>query len=536
MRWVLLLAAVGKLAAQGCGFTLTPAFFDGSNGSSTIPASGGTFTVTISDTVPSCPWAASTNTPWVTINQKSGQGNTSFSFTVAPNTTNSRRGTAVITFSGNWFIPVVQDGATCTLALSPPAANAVVGSSSSSFAVQTGCDWNAYSNDNWISVPPSSGTGNGTVTYAVAPNACVVGRVGSIGAGAGSIFRSSNNSPTATVTITQDGSPNNLTLSPQSASFDTTGGTGRVTVTTGTGCGWSYYIDQSWIQIIGGSGTGSGTGTDGISFKIPQNSGPARSAHIYVGSQAFTVSQAGAAAPVPQLTGVLNAGSYAAGAVAPGEVIALFGTLLGPVKGVAAQLGPSDTAFPTTLSGVQVLFDGKYPAIPYYVSATQINAIAPYEIAGQATTQITVSYQGATTAQFQAQVQPAAPGILTVDLNGSGQGAILNQDYSVNGVSNPAPRGSTVMIYLIGAGPTVPASADGSITAGPNKLAQQPVTVTIGGMAAQVTYAGGTPGAVAGLTQINAVVPANAPTGSSVPVTIQIGSGQAQPGVTLVVQ
>ena len=535
MRWVLLLVAVGRLAAQGCGYQLAPTGFDGANGSSTIPANGGTRTVTISGTVPSCAWAANTTASWITINPATGQGNTSFSFTVAPNTTNSRRGPAIIVFSGNWQIPVVQDAAVCTLSLSPSTGNAAVGNSSGSFSVQTGCDWNAYSNNSWITVPSSSGTGNGTVSYTVAPNACVGGRSGSIGAGAGSIYHSITNSPNATFTITQDGSPNNLTVSPSSASYDATGGLGRVNVTTGTGCGWSYYVDQSWIQIIGG-GTGSGTGSSGLSYSIPQNNGPARTAHIYLGPQVFTVSQAAVATPGPQLTGVLNAGSFSAGAIAPGEVITLFGTGLGPTSGVAAQLSPSDTVFPTTLSGVQVLFDGKYPAIPYYVSAGQINAIAPFEIAGQVTTQITVSYQGGITAAFQAQVQPGAPGILTLDFSGSGQGAILNQDYSVNGKFSAAARGSTVMIYLIGAGVTYPPSTDGSITAGQNILALQPVTVTIGGIPAQVQYAGGAPGAVAGLTQINAVVPANAPTGANVPLTIQIGSWQTQPGVTLVVQ
>ena len=111
-----------------------------------------------------------------------------------------------------------------------------------------------------------------------------------------------------------------------------------------------------------------------------------------------------------------------------------------------------------------MLFDGKYPAALTYVSATQINAIAPYEIAGETSTQIQVQYQGGTSAAFQAQVQPAAPGIFTGNFNGIGQGAILNQDYSVNGKSYPAPRGSIVMIYCSGAGLTDPAIADAAIT------------------------------------------------------------------------
>jgi uncharacterized protein (TIGR03437 family) len=349
------------------------------------------------------------------------------------------------------------------------------------------------------------------------------------------VNRSSSNYPFGTFTITQDGSNSNLTISPQTRSWDATGGSDRVTVTTGTGCSWSYYTDSSWIQVLGGA-IGSGSGPAGVSYTIPQNNGPARTGHIYVASQVYTITQAGASAPVPQLTAVVNGASYATGPIAPGEVIALGGTGMGPAKGVSAQLAATDKVFASNLSGVQVMFDGKYAAIPYYVSATQINAIVPFEITGQTSTQITVSYGGGTSAPLQAGVQSAAPGILTLQLTGTGPGAILNQDYSVNGTVEGALRGSTVMIYCIGMGQTNPASADGAVTAGPNALAIQPVTVTIDGIPAPVSYFGGAPGAVAGLTQINATVPANAHTGANIPVTVQVGSYQAQAGVTMVVQ
>jgi uncharacterized protein (TIGR03437 family) len=92
------------------------------------------------------------------------------------------------------------------------------------------------------------------------------------------------------------------------------------------------------------------------------------------------------------------------------------------------------------------------------------------------------------------------------------------------------------MIYLVGAGATNPASADGSVTAGLNTLALGPATVTIGGITVPASYAGGAPGAIAGLTQVNAVVPGNISPGSAVPVTVQFGGFQTQSGVTLVVQ
>jgi len=535
MRWVLFLAAVGKLAAQGCGISVTPAYFDGTNGSSVIAAAGGTFTVNVNSPI-NCPsWTASVSggSPWLTLNQNTGQGpNSSFSFTVAPNTANSQRpasGTAIIFLSQGWQIPVVQAAATCTLTLPAASASAAVGGVSTSFAIQTGCDWNAQSGASWITVPPStSGTGNASVPYTVAANGCVAGRSGTVTVGAGSTARLNSNNPIVTFTVNQDGSVNNLSISPQSTALDAAGGQGKVTITTGMGCQWSYFVDSTWIQIVN---NGGGAGTSGISYNIPQNNGPARTGHIIIGAQTFTISQAGAAAPVPVLTAVVNAASYASGPVAPGEVVALGGTGLGPATGVSAQLSAGATSFPTTLAGVQVFFD-KYPAIPYFVSATQINAIAPYEIAGQSTTQITVSY-GGTSAPLQAAVQPASPAILTLDFTGTGQGAILNQDYSVNGTFSPAPRGSAVMIYLIGAGATSPASADGSVTPAANALALQPVTVTIDGIPAQVPYSGGAPQAVAGLTQINAVVPSNARTGVPIPVSVQIGAWQTQAGVTM---
>jgi uncharacterized protein (TIGR03437 family) len=71
-------------------------------------------------------------------------------------------------------------------------------------------------------------------------------------------------------------------------------------------------------------------------------------------------------------------------------------------------------------------------------------------------------------------------------------------------------------------------------------VADQTVRVDIAGQPAVVSYAGACPGAVAGLVQINAIVPPTVATGSSVSITVSIGSAQAarrsQAGVTLVVK
>jgi uncharacterized protein (TIGR03437 family) len=128
-------------------------------------------------------------------------------------------------------------------------------------------------------------------------------------------------------------------------------------------------------------------------------------------------------------------------------------------------------------------------------------------VAGNATTQVTVAYQGSTSAPVTLSVQATTPAVFWSDGVGPGNGAILNQNNSLNGKANRAARGSIVQIFLTGGGVTDPASTDGWVTtqiAGVwPLLVAQPVTVTIGGVASdRITYAGGAPGAVAGLIQI----------------------------------
>jgi uncharacterized protein (TIGR03437 family) len=62
-----------------------------------------------------------------------------------------------------------------------------------------------------------------------------------------------------------------------------------------------------------------------------------------------------------------------------------------------------------------------------------------------------------------------------------------------------------------------------------------PVTVSIGGISAKVLYAGGAPGATAGLMQVNVEIPSSAATGSAVPVLLKVGDSASQSGVVIAV-
>jgi uncharacterized protein (TIGR03437 family) len=179
------------------------------------------------------------------------------------------------------------------------------------------------------------------------------------------------------------------------------------------------------------------------------------------------------------------------------------------------------------------------PAPLTYVAKGQINAIVPYEVAQAQTANVVVVYQGNASAASQIAVAAVKPGIFTSTSSGHGQGAILNQDYSVNGAANPAPRGQYVIIYGTGEGVTTPPGMDGrvSATAGtplPNVAAS--CTATIGGQPATVAYCGEAAELTSGVLQLNVLVPQSVTPGSAVPVTVTIGGVTSQAGVTLAIQ
>jgi uncharacterized protein (TIGR03437 family) len=235
--------------------------------------------------------------------------------------------------------------------------------------------------------------------------------------------------------------------------------------------------------------------------------------------------------------GVANAASYTSGAVAPGEIVSLYGTALGPAAGAGLQL-TDPLLVANALAGVHVLFDG-VPAPIVYASAGQVNAVVPYAAAGQSTTTLQVEYLGAVSAPVSLPVAAAVPGLFTANASGTGPGAILNNtDYTVNSAANPAARGDYVDIFMTGAGVTTPASVDGLLVTAPYPMVPPnvAVTVTVGGVPCNVSYAGAAPYLISGLTQINVQVPAGVTPGPSVPLVVTVGGVRAQNGVTLAVR
>ena len=226
-------------------------------------------------------------------------------------------------------------------------------------------------------------------------------------------------------------------------------------------------------------------------------------------------------APASGLTisGVRNSASGSQGAVAPGELISIYGTGLGPDTGVQFS-NPATGLINTSLGGTMVLF-GSTPAPILYASSTQVNAVVPYEVAGRSQVVMQVQFQGASISQTL-QVAGASPGIYTLDESGSGQAAAINQDGTINGSSHPAAKGSYVSIYFTGLGRTDPPGVTGSVNGLNLKYSAQPVTAAVGGKPAMVTFAGAAPTLVDGANQLNLQLAPDTPSGSQ-PVVITVG-------------
>lgn len=235
----------------------------------------------------------------------------------------------------------------------------------------------------------------------------------------------------------------------------------------------------------------------------------------------------------PQIAGVVNGASLANEAVAPGEMVSIFGVGLASPEPAGLQVTQSGVVM-KEVSGTEVSFDG-IAAPLLYASSNQLTAVVPFGLQGP-TTNVQVQYQGVTSGAMTVPVAAAVPGIFTLNGTGGGQGSILNQDGTVNGYYNPAAPGSIVTLFGTGAGQSIPPGVDGMIpTLLPLPQPILPVSVEIDGVEAQVLYAGQAAGQVEGVIQVNAVVP-NAAGSGNVPVVVQVGGATSPTTVTLTVQ
>ncbi|MBL8238663.1 MAG: IPT/TIG domain-containing protein [Bryobacterales bacterium] len=204
--------------------------------------------------------------------------------------------------------------------------------------------------------------------------------------------------------------------------------------------------------------------------------------------------------PAPAIVsgGIVSAASFAGQVISPGEIVTIFGENFEP--------------------GMKVVFDG-IPAEPFYLSAKQLSVTVPYGIVGLRELSVVVQQSpDRKSVPERIVVWPSRPGLFTANSNGKGQGAILNQDGSVNSVTNPAARGTVVVLYGTGGGTLA------------GNLLELPLKVFIDGIDCEVLYAGVAPGLIPGVVQVNVRVPELAVNGE---VVLRVGERESQEGVTV---
>jgi pseudomonalisin len=259
--------------APQCAYTLNPA-------SAQQPAAAGKYTVTVAAAA-GCLWTAVSNASWITVTGGApGSGDGQVSYALAANTGPSR--TSTLTIGGSLF-QVTQLGSNATFTLNPVSVNAGASGSIGTLSITAPAStttWAAQSDASWITISgAAAGSGNGTITYTVAPNLGTATRTGMLSV-AGLTF-----------TVTQAGTGCNYSIRLNSITATGSGFAGSVSVTTGSGCNWTASSGVPWITIISGS---PGTGDGIVDFMVtPNTTKSSRTGSVSVAGYGITLTEAG---------------------------------------------------------------------------------------------------------------------------------------------------------------------------------------------------------------------------------------------------
>jgi len=332
-------------------------------------------------------------------------------------------------------------------------------------------------------------------------------------------FSSPGGSPQVPVTLTVTLQPTLVSASATvklTAAFGATLATQDIQLTsTGSNVAFSAAGNVPWLTVSSSSTTTPATlhiqaSPSGLGIATWQGlitvSAPAATNGVYSLPVSFVITGTGA----PGQSAVDNAASFGAAAAAPNTIMTLFGPAL------------SCTPDP------QVLLNGT-PAAVLFAGAAQINFVSPGAITGQTAT-IQVACNGTVIGTAAMPLLTVNPAIFTQTGTGNGPGSIVNQDGTINSAGKPASRKAYISVYGTGFGPFNAASADGL------RRLTYPVTATIGGVVANVVYAGEAPTETSGLQQINIQVPAGAPAGPVVTIVLTTNKVSTQSGITVAIQ
>ena len=210
-----------------------------------------------------CAWASTSNAPWLTITAgTNGIGNGTVGFHVAPNTLTSRTGT--LTIAGRTF---TVDQAACTYEIDRT--SQTIGSDATAGApitvfTQAGCPWTSTANADWLHITSGSGTGGGNASFTADSS--------------GDSFRAGTLTVAGrTFTVNQERCT--ATLTPETQSVSSAGGSLSVFLSTQTGCNWTATSNAPWLMI---GDDASGIGLKTVNYRVLPNPGGNRTGRVTV--------------------------------------------------------------------------------------------------------------------------------------------------------------------------------------------------------------------------------------------------------------
>jgi hypothetical protein len=137
-------------------------------------------------------WAATANAEWIALSPASGTGNGTITVNVEANSTPETREATITIKAGalTETVTIKQPGIVPVIEISENSISAGAPANSYPLAVTSNIEWTADPDAEWITLDPTSGTGDGTITINVEANTSQSPRTGRVTVTAGTLSRS----------------------------------------------------------------------------------------------------------------------------------------------------------------------------------------------------------------------------------------------------------------------------------------------------------------------------------------------------------
>jgi hypothetical protein len=258
-------------------------------------------------------WTVTSDQSWLSLNTTTGTGNSTLIVTAAANPRAEKRSAILtVTDSGSnpQLVTVTQDGATPVLTTSQSSTTiGALSGSTNSLNISSNLNWTAGSNQSWLTLSSSTGSGNATLNLTAASNP-------TIGTRTAIITLTGTGITAQTVTVIQDAgaailttSVNNLTIA---AALNST-----KTISVYSNVNWTATSDQTWLKVSPASATNSTSTLTTVAFTAQENpTTNTRTANVTISgagaiSQIVTITQNGQVPAMVVSSNSLSIGAYA---------------------------------------------------------------------------------------------------------------------------------------------------------------------------------------------------------------------------------